>query len=329
MASLPDTFDELVTTTLRNRRGKIVSNVENGNVLLAWLKRNGNVDPATGGRELVEEIAHAENQTFKWYEGYEVLDITPQSVLGFARYPWKQGALSISASGGELAINSGKEALIRLAKERTTNGEESMMNNLGIGVYSNGSANGGKQMGGLQLLVADAPTSGVVGGIDRAEQAFWQNQFKDAATVFSSLTSASVLALMQEVFLEIVAAPGPQGGGAAPNLIVAGVNAFTTYWNALVPNQRFTDPNTAISGFRSLEFAGPQGVAPVFFDPQCNTNRMYMLSTKYLKYRPHNQRNVSWSNARQSQNQDSSVTLLFWMGNLTASNMGRHGVIFD
>ena len=329
MASLPDVFNEMVSTTLRNRRGRITGNVENGNVLLGWLRRRGNIDPADGGRELVEELSYAENDTFKWYEGYEVLDITPQSVIGHARFPWKQGALSISASGGELAQNSGKEALIRLAKGRTVNAEESMVNNLGIGVYSNGAANGGKQMQGLQVAVPDDPTTGVYGGIDRSEQTFWQSQTDDASTVFSSQTSASVLALMQAMWLNIVSAPGPQGGNAGPDLLVAGVNAFTTYWNSLTADQRFTNPDTAVRGFQSLEFAGPQGKAPLFFDPQCDTNRMYFLSTKFIKYRPHKNRNMSWSDERHSQNQDSSVTLLFWMGNMTLSNAGRQGVIFD
>jgi hypothetical protein len=43
-----------------------------------------------------------------------------------------------------------------------------MQNNLSADMYSDGTATSGKQIGGLQLLVADTPTTGTVGGINRA-----------------------------------------------------------------------------------------------------------------------------------------------------------------
>jgi hypothetical protein len=58
-----------------------------------------------------------------------------------------------------------------------------MQNNLSADMYSTARRTSGKQVGGLQLLVADAPTSGTVGGIDRATYTFWRNQ------VFSGLTN--------------------------------------------------------------------------------------------------------------------------------------------
>ena len=36
-------------------------------------------------------------------------------------------------------------------------------------------------VGGLQLLVATSPTTGVVGGIDRSQWAFWRNQAYSAS----------------------------------------------------------------------------------------------------------------------------------------------------
>jgi hypothetical protein len=42
------------------------------------------------------------------------------------------------------------------------------------GLGGNGTLDGGKQIGGLQLLVADVQTAGVVGGIDRGLWPFWR-----------------------------------------------------------------------------------------------------------------------------------------------------------
>jgi hypothetical protein len=51
-----------------------------------------------------------------------------------------------------------------------------MKNKMGAAVYADGTGSGGKEIGGLALLVPDAPTAGTVGGINRATWAFWRSQ---------------------------------------------------------------------------------------------------------------------------------------------------------
>ena len=60
---------EVVATTLRNRRSKLADNILNHNALFARLNKKGNVSPADGGREIVEELEYAENGTVGWYSG--------------------------------------------------------------------------------------------------------------------------------------------------------------------------------------------------------------------------------------------------------------------
>jgi hypothetical protein len=76
--------------------------------------------------------------------------------------------------------NSGKEAVIDLLSSRIKNAERTFMNGLAYDVYSDGTATG--QITGLQALVSTAPTSGTVGGIDRATWVFWRNIAYSAAT---------------------------------------------------------------------------------------------------------------------------------------------------
>ena len=329
MASPNATYTELVTTTLENRRGRLTDNVENANVLLAWLKKRGNINLAAGGRTLVEELAYRENDTFAWYDGFELINIAPQQVFSAAEYTPKQYAGSVTISGAEMAMNSGREQMIPLMTSRIDNAEDSAMNGVAIAAYSNGSADGGKQLQGLLLNIANDPTSGTVGGIPRDQFAFWQNQFKDAATVFSNKTSGGVQALMREILLECVAAPGPQGARNAVDLIVAGTNAFDTFWGSLTEIQRITSASEGVAGFESVAFSGPGGKRPVFYDPVCGTNQMYFLSSRYMKYRPYRNRNFITSDERSSINQDAVVVLMLFMGNMTMSNAGRQGVIFD
>jgi hypothetical protein len=53
-----------------------------------------------------------------------------------------------------------------------------MINNISTDIYSDGTADGGRQINGLQALVAAVPTTGTVGGIDRSVtgNTFWRNQ---------------------------------------------------------------------------------------------------------------------------------------------------------
>ncbi|WP_206696547.1 hypothetical protein, partial [Streptococcus pseudopneumoniae] len=68
------TMTEIVTTTLRNRTGKLADNVTKNNALLNRLKKKGKVKTVSGGRTIVQELEYAENGTYKRYSGYEALN---------------------------------------------------------------------------------------------------------------------------------------------------------------------------------------------------------------------------------------------------------------
>jgi hypothetical protein len=54
---------EIVTTTLRNRTGKLADNVTKNNALLYRLRQRGKVKPVSGGRTIVQELNYQENGT--------------------------------------------------------------------------------------------------------------------------------------------------------------------------------------------------------------------------------------------------------------------------
>ena len=175
-------LSEIVTTTLRNRSKKLADNVTENNAVLYRLKEKGKIKPVSGGRTIVQELEYAENGTYKRYSGYENLDISPSDVFTAAEFDFKQAAVAVSISGLEQLQNSGSDALLDLLEGRINNAEKTMVNNIAADMYSDGTADGGKQIGGLQLLVADDPTTGTVGGINRASYSFWRNATYDAST---------------------------------------------------------------------------------------------------------------------------------------------------
>lgn len=305
---------EIVTTTLRNRRGRLADNVLNHNALLRRLNMSGNVQTETGGRTLVEEIEYAENSTFKYYSGYEELDISASDVFTSAEYNWKQAAAVVTISGLERRQNSGREQSIRLLDRRLRNAEKTLMNNLSTGVYSDGTGSSGKQIGGLQSLVADAPTSGSVGGIDRASFSFWQNKTYDFSDESVTASATTIQAAMNDAWLRVVR------GSDKPNFIVFGTTYYSFFWNSLQAIQRIASDTEAASGFQTLSWYGPGGRADVFHDDGVSATRGYFLNTDFIFWRVHRDANMHPLTDRESINQDATVVPIIFMGNMTMSN---------
>lgn len=314
-------LSELVTTTLRNRRGALADNVLNHNALLRKLNSKGNVQLASGGRTLVEELEYAENSTFKYYSGYEVLDIQASDVFSAAEFDWKQAATVVTISGLEQRQNSGKDAIIRLLDKRIRNAEKTMTNNLSTGVFSDGTGTSGKQVGGLQHLVADDPTTGTVGGIPRVSFTFWANQTYDFSDESVTASSSTIQGSMNALWLDCVR------GMDHPDTIVMDGTYYNYFWQSLQAIQRIGSEQDAASGYQTLKYYGPGGSADVMYDDACPASHAYFLNTDYLFWRPHRDANMEPMAQRQSVNQDAVVVPVLWMGNLTMSNASLQGVM--
>tara|TARA_R100001163_G_scaffold447_2_gene661 strand:+ start:2156 stop:3097 length:942 start_codon:yes stop_codon:yes gene_type:complete len=306
-------LSEIVTTTLRNRSRALADNVTNHNALLRRLRENGNQTSVTG-RDIVRELEYAENGTVQFYSGYETLDVSPADVLSAAVFDYKQLAGNVTISGLEQIKNSGEQAIINLLEARIGVLEKSMMNTLSTSIYSDGTGSSGKEIGGLQLLVADAG-SGTVGGINSSTFTFFQNVQTTATS--SAFSTSNVQADMNNIYLQLVR------GADSPDLVMAGTNAYKAFLGSLQAIQRITSDDLAKSGFTSVQYLN----SDVVFDSACNTNRMYFLNTDYLRLEVAEGRDFVPGEAKMSVNQDAMVTPMFWSGNLTCSNRALQGVI--
>jgi hypothetical protein len=314
-------LDEIVTTTLRYRSGKLRDNMSKNIALLSRLQERENVSPVSGGRSIVEELEYAENSTFMYYSGDETLNVMNSDVFTAAEYDWKQCAVAVKINGLELLKNSGREKVIDLLEARIKNAEKTMLNNLSTGVYSDGTGTGGKQIGGLQLLVSDAGT-GTVGGINSTTYPFWQNQVYDFSANGVSASALTIQDAMNSLYL------ATSRNRDAVDLIVADNTYFGFYWKSLQAIQRVTDDKLASAGFQTLKFMGADVVFDGGFSGTAPAAHMYFLNTNYIKFRPHRDRNMVPMNPdRFSVNQDAMVKLIGWAGNMTCSNRSLQGVI--
>jgi hypothetical protein len=319
MASPNSTFSEIVTTTLRNHPSAVADNVSNHNALWRRLKEKGHIKTISGGYEIVEPLDYAENATYQRYSGFEQLNVGASDVLSAAKYDWKQAAVHVVSSGLELRQNSGKEAMVSLAGARMKNAMRTMANNLASDIYSDGTTDSGKQIGGLESVLATDGT-GTVGGIVSGTFTFWKNQFKDGA----GADKTTIGDKMRELWILC------QRGGDITDFIACDDTLYTLYWNGLTDLQRFTSADgVGGDGFgKGLKFVS----ADVFWDSDdsgITTNRMYFLNTDYLKMVVHKDANLNVLEDKVPVNQDGVAIPIIFQGNLTCSNRARQGMLFD
>src|SRR5262249_17319197 len=141
--------------------------------------------------------------------------------------------------------------IINLLTARIGNLEKSLANQMAVGVYSDGTGSGSKIIGGLQLLVADAPSTGIVGGINRATSTntFWRNKTFDATSARGPpVTTTDIQSYMNQLYVPLVR------GVDKPDLIIADNDCYTAYLGSLQTIQRVTDDSMAQAGFVSLKY---------------------------------------------------------------------------
>jgi hypothetical protein len=318
-----------IATTIQARSKSLADNVTRNNALLMKLQERGNVRPISGGNVIFEEIMYNDANTANAgsYSGYDALDITPNSPISAAQFDLKQYYATVSMSGLEMLQNSGKEQIIDLLEGRVSVAEAQLVNSVSAGVYSDGTGNGGKDIVGLQSAITTAPTSGTYGGINRATWSFWRNQaFSSLTDGGAAATSANIQSYMNRLAVNLVR------GTDRPDMIVADNNYYRLYLESLQAIQRIGSESQGGAGFTSLKYFGAGFNCDVFLDGgiggSAPTNRMYFINTKYLKFRPHRDRNFTpIGGDRQSVNQDAIVRIMGWAGALTSSGVQFQGVL--
>lgn len=320
------TMNEIVTTTLRSRTGKLADNVTLNNALLKRLNQRGKRKMVNGGRTIVQEMEYAQNGTFKRYSGYEALNISPSDVFTSAEFNYAQAAVAVSISGLEMIQNMGEAAVIDLLASRISNAEKTITNNIALDCYSDGTADGGRQIGGLQLLVSTSPSTGTVGGIDRSTTvgSFYRNKAYSASSDGgAAATKDNIQQYMNALYVQLVR------GADKPDLLIADNSYWTLYLESLQAIQRITTSSeSASAGFPSLKYMDADVVLDGGIGGGAPANIMYFLNTDYIYFRPAAGRNFEpLDGQRESVNQDAMVKLIAFAGNMTLSNAMLQGVL--
>ncbi len=315
-------FNDVLTTTITSRTGKLADNMSENNALLSRLKNKGKIRPISGGSKIIEELEYGEGD-MTWYSGYDTIEYTPKQLFTAAEYSLKLCAVPVAISGEDMLKNAGRERIIDLFEKRVENAVKTMCNKMSAAVYGDGTGSSGKEIGGLALLVADAPATGTVGGINRATTGneFWRNK---STALSEALNTDNIHAALDKMYMSLCR------GTDKPDLIVCGNDIYSIYEASLLPQQRYADNKMAEAGFTSIKFKGADLVCDGGQGGHCPDDKVYFLNTDYLYLRPHKERDMKViGGERMAVNQDALYKIIGWAGNMTMSNAALQGVLIN
>ncbi len=315
-------FDELASLTISKYSKTLADNVSNNIPLWAMMKDKGAVVEEDGGIYLLENIDAFENNTFSWFNGYEEIPITPSDFATTANFDWKEGGGNAVFSHREVAQNSGESKQHDLIKGKIKNLERTITNNVGAALFYAGTEFSGKAFGGLQYIIADDPTTGTVGGINRATSGneFWRNQVMDESADSIVLSATTILDAMELLYVRCTR------NSDVPDLWVYGNTYWRYFAGAVNANQRYIRENDADKARTSHAYYLFKSTK-VFNDPNAGVTRGYALNTNYLKLKVHRDRNMTPDKPRYPSSQRATVIPIDIMANMTCSFSQAQGVM--
>ena len=273
----------------------------------------------SGGDFISGPIEYTLNGSVSSYSDLDTISTTRYDVFDRYEYQWKEYAGTVLMSDLERDRNAGEGTVFPLLPAKLENLRNSFKSTLNSDMFSLGTGNSSKVLTGLQALVAVAPTSGTVGGIDRATYTFWRNQ----QTTGTQTTSAydNLRAAMRSNYN--LCSNGI--ADAHPSFGVTTRTVFEAFEGLLLANERFMDKTSGDGGFKNevLKFKG----AKLSYDNDCLAGTLYWLNPKFLKLV---YKRGAWMKAQEAirpANQTVDVLLIRSMCNLIAINPRRLGCV--
>jgi hypothetical protein len=321
MAIPNSSIGEMLTVTMYKRSKKMADGISKNIPFMKYLKNNQKL--VSGGESILEEQLFAENPSYQRYAGGETLNTSQTEQFTSFRFQWKQIAVAVVINGLESDVqNTGSEAVFDLLEKRIEAAEYTMHNGMASDVESDGTADGGKQIGGLGLLVSSSPSSGTVGGIDRGTYTWARNQVFDASDNSITLSPSTIQSFYG------LCVDGLTRNAEKPNLIYAGGTHYRWYRESLQTVQRImkvgTDTVDTVGG-GELEFMGIPVINGGGYQGVSTATITRFLNTNHIFFKTASKRNFVPLKARDSFNQDATVRYLAWAGNMTARNLFLQG----
>lgn len=268
--------------------------------------------PFGGARQNISgSIRTAYGSNFAWTFGENAVSFTKRNTAQTIAYPWKVAVDGMyipwdtlfangikvegDVKGSQKLQDAERVQLFNLMAENTESFDLGFKEKLDIELHRSG-ASSADAVGGLDSLVSLTPTTGTVGGLDRATFTMWRNYVK---TGISTATKGNISSEMELAFRRCVR------NGGKPNLIMVGSAFLDAYRNdlAIVQNANAGSIKTIDGGTNAHlgNSVSESGLyfknIPIIWDPTFEMldtldapvtaweKRCYMINTKHMVLR--------------------------------------------
>ena len=284
-------YQQILSMALEDRSSGYQDLVSNNNALLAVMKRKGLWQTYSGPK--IRQTLQIGKQVAQWYSGYDQLLNPAIDLFNDAYFDPKMVVVPVILSMQEILNNEGQAQLMDVFASYITAAEKALEDAMDAGIYSDGTANGGKQITGLATAIPIVNTSGVYGGIDRATATIWQTKTFDANSVLSGTTQVSSTSIRP--LLNYVMTKQSRGRDYA-DLLLMSPEHYAAYDAATVAIQRQqNETSLGKLGFSALEYIGGGKRAEIVLDGGIGSNMpantTFGINTDTLRMRYHPNRN--------------------------------------
>ena len=312
-----EAWDTAWTLTMRTDRGRLTNQNFDKTNTLAWARRMM-MEMEEGGKEIKEDVEYDETPA-EWLAGHKELNVQEVDIITAAFYRWRYVACPIViAFDTEMEARKASGA-IDVLTARSNNTMASIRNTVNATIWS---AQTGLTMLGFQDIIADLPTTGTIGGINRATYSWWRNQYETTAITATTKTGDifDLVRYMNSTWNTC------SDGNEVPDVIFTTLAIYGAYQNLMSGTgySRFEAKDPVKGIFNgNPSFNG----APVLYDRDIPASHMYFINSQYTKLKVQTGVNFSKTPFRSPYNQLSKVAFIVFSCQLICNQMRRNGVM--
>lgn len=312
------TYDQLSSLTTNHFLPKVIDNTYASKAFIKRLTRPEALRLKSGGIQIQGPvISSAPGTSGRYFTGYDTLNSTPTDNITSFLLAWKQIQEPVRISNRELNQNKGDEQKISLLVSKSKIAQKNLTENLGLGLFSDGTAATGAlttlQLTGTAAILSESTT---YGGIAVADMATWKANVEDNSSVDRSLS----LNLMQKVWGDCSI------DSDVPSVLVGRQNVYNQYWAMLQPHQRLVSQEMKNLGFDGTIMFNS---APFIVDSHAPAGEIQFLNEEYLYLCVHKDDNMRITSFDKLETFDGILNRITWMGNLVCDARRLQGVLKD
>jgi len=325
-------YQQVLSMALEERSSSYEDLVSNNNALLAVMKRKGLWQTYSGPR--IRQTLQVGKQVAQWSSGYDRLLNPAIDLFNDAFFEPKMVVVPIILSMQEILNNQGENQLMDVLDAYMSAAERALEDAMDAGLYGDGTANGGKQITGLATAVPITTTSGIYGGIDRANATIWRTNTFDAHSFMAGSTQVNSTTIRP--MLNYVMTKQSRGRDYA-DLLIMSPEHYAAYDAATIAIQRQTNETSLGKlGFSALEYIGGGKRAEIVLDGGIGSNMpantTFGLNTDSFRLRYNADRNFDKlfdGDGQMPIDKDAVAQFIGWMGELTMTNPMFNWRLYD